>query len=181
MNCIAGGPRQGSRPASAASGRKQQGGRPDSRCGAGPSQYNYRPPSGDRGAPNQGGRNIPHLHAPPGGHGGSATYLPPPSRQGHCQQEPGYTSRADSQRLVVGEDPDRADFERQDHSQRQTYPPVDQRRGQGDDPRDQGMRPEIDAVDWPLSRAAQEMLMRQAPPPAEPGYGFLDKQGMSSR
>ncbi|RUS73673.1 hypothetical protein EGW08_018555 [Elysia chlorotica] len=156
----AGGSRHGSRPASVC-GRKPQSGRPPSQGGAAYGQQG--------GPPDYNGGNQP----------GSESNLPPPSRQGYPQQKP-----IDSQRLVVNHDADMADFERSDHNCQQEYqmhPAADQCRGQGDDSTGQEYQREVEVVDWPLSRAAQEMLMRKAHPPAEPGLTFMDKKGTSSR
>ncbi|GFR61374.1 hypothetical protein ElyMa_003556200 [Elysia marginata] len=154
------------------SGRKQQGRKPVCQhAEAGPAQTS------------QSGGN--HGQAAACVRGTPETCLPPPSRQGYAhQQQP-----ADSQRLVVSDDPDMADFEcsdprkqqQQQQQQQQMFCNAGQNYGQGDDPAGQGPQAEIDAVDWPLSRAAQEMLMRESRPPAEPRFAFLNKQGMSSR
>ncbi|GFN93249.1 hypothetical protein PoB_001975500 [Plakobranchus ocellatus] len=157
----------GSRPASVR-GRTQNGNRPESHDGK-----NQQQDSSSVTEHKQNGGLAPTAEAE----------LPPSSRQGQypqqqqCRKQPGSSKPEDIQRLVVSDDPDMAEFEQVDQEQQASCGQMqDMLRNQGDGTIGQRFPPEVDTVDWPLSRAAKEMIMRQAHPPAEPSLTFGDKQ-----
>lgn len=171
------GPNGESRPASVSGGRKlrSSSSRPSSHQGREISQPS---PFQNDVAQQQTDWNAGHGQNGAPLPGGSETYLPPPSRQGYAPQQ--QQQPADCQRFVVSDDPDMANFERSGYQQQQQQM-VEQDYSRGDNSNDQIPMREIDAVDWPLSRTAQEMLMRERHPPAEPNFALLDKQRPRSR